>query len=157
MDTCPICMENIEEGCIETPCNHKFHVDCLEQWREQNSCPVCRTAIDENRDVRRLHVEPREEDEKEIAVDLEHKELIQENNHHFNENQDFEDRMTVVCCVCQNDIELENAINCNVCGSSYFCSNNCMNLATIRQHTCEFANIDPNNPLFRIVDVQTFP
>ena len=58
---CPICMSNIEDNVMITPCGHYFHKACLEQWmNEQMVCPVCRQelpepdarAINENRNQR---------------------------------------------------------------------------------------------------------
>ncbi|CAD8123745.1 unnamed protein product [Paramecium sonneborni] len=49
---CPCCLSDmgkqdenlmLEQFIITTPCNHQFHNDCLEQWRQnKNDCPVCR-------------------------------------------------------------------------------------------------------------------
>eukprot|EP00826_Nyctotherus_ovalis_P010774 TRINITY_DN12822_c0_g1_i19.p1 TRINITY_DN12822_c0_g1~~TRINITY_DN12822_c0_g1_i19.p1 ORF type:complete len:403 (+),score=94.44 TRINITY_DN12822_c0_g1_i19:516-1724(+) len=52
---CPICLVNLAhvpegEGTVntymETPCGHKFHKGCLEQWMEHRRlCPVCRALL----------------------------------------------------------------------------------------------------------------
>lgn len=44
---CGICLDNIEEECIELRCSHKFHVNCLQPWLSRNhrSCPTCRSEI----------------------------------------------------------------------------------------------------------------
>ncbi|XP_023224947.1 uncharacterized protein LOC111625909 isoform X2 [Centruroides sculpturatus] len=47
LDECPICFETIlnqEEEC--TPCEHKFHVKCLQSWlKKETTCPVCRSHV----------------------------------------------------------------------------------------------------------------
>lgn len=41
---CPICLEQMDT--ITTPCDHTFHVGCLEPWvLEKGNCPICRSAI----------------------------------------------------------------------------------------------------------------
>jgi PHP family Zn ribbon phosphoesterase len=50
---CSICLENldfqIKNSTIETPCNHCFHNNCLEQWLNNHStCPYCRFSIRES-------------------------------------------------------------------------------------------------------------
>jgi hypothetical protein len=44
---CSICLE--DGDCIKTPCNHKFHADCLAtsfQISHHNKCPMCRQDYD---------------------------------------------------------------------------------------------------------------
>jgi len=50
LDTCVICLEDIEEGqdAITTQCGHTFHQDCVVQWWTHKSrkvirCPLCIT------------------------------------------------------------------------------------------------------------------
>jgi hypothetical protein len=44
---CPICREYIEGKCVSLFCSHKFHVDCLSPWiQNNNTCPCCRTIIE---------------------------------------------------------------------------------------------------------------
>jgi len=39
---CLICREDVNEY-IETPCNHKFCLDCINSWYKRKSvCPYCR-------------------------------------------------------------------------------------------------------------------
>jgi len=52
---CDICLDNImiqdmrENNIKKTPCNHIFHKFCLNTWLyEKNSCPMCRTKINNN-------------------------------------------------------------------------------------------------------------
>jgi len=44
---CSICLEKIIDHKIlfDLPCKHKFHLHCIEQWRNmnKNTCPLCRT------------------------------------------------------------------------------------------------------------------
>jgi len=45
---CAICKDEFEAGveCIEMPCVHIFHPDCLLAWLQiHNSCPVCRMEL----------------------------------------------------------------------------------------------------------------
>lgn len=46
---CSICLEKIIDHKIlsNLPCDHKFHLHCIEQWRvmNKNTCPLCRTEF----------------------------------------------------------------------------------------------------------------
>ena len=49
-EVCGICTEELcDESCdlvYKTPCDHVFHVSCLERWFGRNkSCPLCRAKI----------------------------------------------------------------------------------------------------------------
>lgn len=45
-EKCSICISNIEDKCHTTPCNHKFHEECIDKWKERNNtCPICREKI----------------------------------------------------------------------------------------------------------------
>ena len=47
-DDCPICFDSInnDEEKYLTPCNHKFHKKCIEDWiKINNTCPICRADI----------------------------------------------------------------------------------------------------------------
>lgn len=54
VETCVICQEPLEEGCIMRKikkCNHSFHMHCLDIWLERKiTCPTCRADIRENND-----------------------------------------------------------------------------------------------------------
>lgn len=44
LPTCPVCLERMDSdttGLITTPCQHTFHCQCLDQWKN-SKCPVCR-------------------------------------------------------------------------------------------------------------------
>ena len=42
---CPICLEKMA-GCCTTPCEHKFHPNCIGAWISLNpSCPLCRMQL----------------------------------------------------------------------------------------------------------------
>ncbi|MCB9229863.1 MAG: ankyrin repeat domain-containing protein [Deltaproteobacteria bacterium] len=44
--TCSICLEEVDEYCEDvwiTPCDHKFHRSCLENWK--GNCPNCRKPL----------------------------------------------------------------------------------------------------------------
>ncbi len=43
---CPICHEEDRVVRNVLPCNHEFHVHCIDRWLKNNSsCPVCRARI----------------------------------------------------------------------------------------------------------------
>lgn len=45
---CSICLSDLEAGktALRLPCNHCFHVDCIEDWlKKSNECPVCRFEL----------------------------------------------------------------------------------------------------------------
>jgi len=47
-DSCPICMEDFEEGrqIVLTPCLHVFHLQCLQGWlTKKKECPSCRWDV----------------------------------------------------------------------------------------------------------------
>ena len=49
-DKCSICISNIEGEYHTTPCNHKFHEECIDKWKERNNtCPICREKICEEK------------------------------------------------------------------------------------------------------------
>lgn len=52
---CTICISDVNVGdeVVLLPCKHWFHEDCVTMWlKEHNTCPVCRTAIEENNNAR---------------------------------------------------------------------------------------------------------
>jgi hypothetical protein len=48
---CSICFAKIRAKMLyRLPCEHIFHEDCIKKWiNEQNSCPLCRKVVDENK------------------------------------------------------------------------------------------------------------
>mmetsp|Transcript_5899 Transcript_5899/g.9179 ORF Transcript_5899/g.9179 Transcript_5899/m.9179 type:complete len:406 (-) Transcript_5899:2263-3480(-) len=45
---CVVCKDNFEIGgeCIQLPCKHRFHQDCIKPWLEKhNTCPTCRHEL----------------------------------------------------------------------------------------------------------------
>jgi len=45
-ELCSICFEQTDSKKYRLPCNHMFHVDCIEPWiSKMNTCPVCRAEI----------------------------------------------------------------------------------------------------------------
>ena len=46
---CSICLEIVRKtkGTIHLRCNHRFHVKCIEGWKNtgKNTCPDCRASI----------------------------------------------------------------------------------------------------------------
>ena len=47
--SCSVCLEayKVEESVTTTPCGHKFHLDCLLQWIDEDkiTCPLCRANL----------------------------------------------------------------------------------------------------------------
>ncbi|EDO19363.1 hypothetical protein Kpol_1002p8 [Vanderwaltozyma polyspora DSM 70294] len=44
LPTCPVCLERLDDGTtglITIPCQHTFHCQCLDKWKN-SKCPVCR-------------------------------------------------------------------------------------------------------------------
>lgn len=55
VDQCPICYDDLKDNVITTPCNHKYHLDCVYNWIKDNpSCPYCRLDIMDNKYFRKL-------------------------------------------------------------------------------------------------------
>lgn len=47
-EDCSICLEQLdnENDIITTKCNHKFHKECLSEWKKvNNTCPLCRGKL----------------------------------------------------------------------------------------------------------------
>jgi hypothetical protein len=47
-NNCGVCLEDFQVGdqLIQVPCQHCFHVDCLQPWiSEHNTCPTCRFEL----------------------------------------------------------------------------------------------------------------
>ena len=48
-DICCICLDKLNNNIKTLSCNHKFHINCLNQWILSNpTCPMCRTSISYN-------------------------------------------------------------------------------------------------------------
>lgn len=46
INTCGICLEPGKLKCLSCHKEHKFHTDCIEEWRNvNNTCPICRAEI----------------------------------------------------------------------------------------------------------------
>lgn len=149
---CVICMERIEGDEFRTSCGHEFHRACIQGWMVQNSCPICRSAIDASREIRLTH-DPAPEDDLETAEDVQREMyedvLLPEGIPVWNpEAQDVlpPNHPLLVrtfefdfgqCCVCMRNVEIFRALTCNVCHSSYYCSEECRNRATLRHHVCQ--------------------
>ena len=55
---CSICLENIENGCTELSCKHKFHLKCIVKWLgaltledNDNTCPMCRKKTETHESI----------------------------------------------------------------------------------------------------------
>ncbi|XP_076758706.1 uncharacterized protein LOC143428020 [Xylocopa sonorina] len=51
-DDCPICLSSLAHGskCILRNCKHKFHKNCIQEWKTQAQgpqalCPICRSPL----------------------------------------------------------------------------------------------------------------
>lgn len=47
-EECPVCYDQMtHNNSYETPCGHRFHMNCLIKWRDeaQTTCPMCRNRI----------------------------------------------------------------------------------------------------------------
>lgn len=46
MTDCVICLQTIHKDLEKTPCNHSFHHECLNKWKQRSTtCPCCRAQI----------------------------------------------------------------------------------------------------------------
>ena len=48
-EMCPICRVEFsdDDEAVVTPCDHVFHLECLQQWTEEQSiCPMCRQQVE---------------------------------------------------------------------------------------------------------------
>jgi hypothetical protein len=46
---CTVCMDQPQRGesCVELPCKHQFHAECVKPWfRAHNTCPTCRHQVE---------------------------------------------------------------------------------------------------------------
>lgn len=49
-DICPICLEDIIHSFKKMICSHKFHNNCILEWKKYNSsCPICRCDLNEQK------------------------------------------------------------------------------------------------------------
>jgi hypothetical protein len=46
INTCSICLEDINNSNYKLKCNHEFHKSCIDGWLKKNTtCPICRSHI----------------------------------------------------------------------------------------------------------------
>jgi hypothetical protein len=53
-DPCPICLDNFDNSYALIKCGHKFHIECFNNYVNNNkqkniriTCPMCRDTVDE--------------------------------------------------------------------------------------------------------------
>ncbi len=48
-EICSICYDDINELAYKTPCNHKYHINCLDEYEKISKvtikCPICRGEL----------------------------------------------------------------------------------------------------------------
>jgi hypothetical protein len=45
-DVCAICLNELDESVLSLKCKHKFHEDCVLEWRKKSqTCPLCRNDV----------------------------------------------------------------------------------------------------------------
>ena len=85
VNTCPICLELLDNDTIKLDCSHIYHSNCIKKWLIHNeSCPTCRKYIDKKKylknnilvPITRLNLIPRNR-------------LINEYRTHFSSRPDF--------------------------------------------------------------------
>ena len=74
VSNCPICLELVTEDRLTTPCEHKFHKQCIQNYMNQSNirryciCPICRRRLD-MKDLLNLDInEDNNEGEIEISI-----------------------------------------------------------------------------------------
>lgn len=75
MSNCPICYDEINEktGMTTLGCSHSYHLRCIVKWiNTHDSCPCCRTELNENEKIRDIYANNQEDDESTIAELLMH-------------------------------------------------------------------------------------
>jgi hypothetical protein len=90
---CYICLEDIKDNMYYTPCLHRFHEQCIQEWLKQKQneetipCPTCRSDIASLLGPRQMP--PRHQDIFGNLIEIEADELAQlvSNLFHFNFTQ----------------------------------------------------------------------
>ena len=80
---CVICLNdegNSEENHVwrTLNCKHFFHEECLKEWEQYNTCPICREVIDKNKPIKKLDYENDTSHDAEIAIECDRKQDYQE-------------------------------------------------------------------------------
>ena len=164
--TCAICFENIKNviknnvdenvknngNVNKLSCGHEFHVECIDKWKEYNSCPICRKPIDKNKPIVKVSVE----DDLSEALLEEYKEdeyseefrdviigyiplilSISSNSFINRGNIEHNDHNYVYCATCMQPTCLHcNHIYSCSCGDVFYCSTRCK--MRNREHLCIF-------------------
>lgn len=105
LEDCPICLCEIERN-EEDPgliCNHKFHINCLNQLHKQE-CPVCRgplifkksTKVDINKIKNKEEQEKLKNERIQIAADTEFSRTLQNRRNNFIPVDNLEDMIIMM-------------------------------------------------------------
>jgi hypothetical protein len=131
VERCGICLEN---STYKLECGHIFHEKCMEQWKQYNSCPICRCPLDSNFPVKKpisntegdedLATELLYQDAVETVIRQERLEILLESLRYNEINADG--------CQCCGKSEITLNELCYTCGVIYFCSDDCKNIG----HVC---------------------
>jgi len=91
---CTVCYEDkIHKFLKALPCGHKFHKKCIKPWaKSNNSCPVCRKAINPNKPIEKCVLNTENEDH-ELAIRLQRLEF----------NAEIIDEINWICADCNNN------------------------------------------------------
>ena len=62
-NTCPTCVEPLQNYIVTTPCGHLFHMHCVQGWLDtgNQTCPQCRGVISKDK-LLRIYLPPIESD-----------------------------------------------------------------------------------------------
>lgn len=142
-EDCAICLEPTES---KIKCGHYFHTECLDNWLQYNSCPVCREPIDETKKVEKCKYTTEEEDAelaRELAREIPRGDmsgdlfylLMHALIRGIPERNMPEMNVTVYCRGCHTQLSNDfPVIICEQCEEGYFCCDICVERCSCRRH-----------------------